>query len=274
MIRSLLLAAGLLLAFRAPACDDVPPFEDVTARIVATIRAPEPDPDALDGLLDTLARSAACLDAPVDSGTWVPVLLDLTLARFQLGAAWQSPRVAAAWARPDLPLRVGPSLTALRDWTPPPEEDVAPLPAGRSVWLDGRARTTLPRLDGLHLVQGSRCDVWSSALVEGDAATALRDRWLGPCPAPPWSRLHTGLVAGGAAGVVAGAAAVIVTTALAAGTDGWPPTVARQPLTPGTRTAIQGAHVAGWSILSGATASLVAGAVLRARAVRRGRARP
>ncbi len=266
-----------LAAWAADAPSEAPadPLAEVAAVVAGVVRAPAPDVAALDAAVARLFEAAADLDAPVDPGAWAALLLDLTLARHALDRDWRAPRLAAAWARPDLPLVVGPSLSVLRDWSPPPPEPATELPYGRKVWLDGRARDALPTLAGLHLVQGTRCGVWTSALAEGEAAASLRAAWLADCPTPRWSRPARGLVASGLALAGVGLLTAVATYAVARpADDALVPTVGGAPLTPGRRAGLVAGNAVGWATAGVGAALVVPGAWLRAREVRRGRARP
>lgn len=270
--------ALLLLCTLVPASgQEAPPTEDLgeaAARIRQVVRSPAPSARTLEEAFAALHEEVTARTSPVSDEAWVPVLLDLTVARFQLGQDWRAPRTAAAWARPDLPVPVGPSLATLRDWTPPPPADSPPLPHGRSVWLDGRPRDTLPALSGLHLVQGVRCGAWRSELVEGPSARQVRGAWYADCPAPPWSSGHTALVAGGATLMAVGLATSLTTFLLAQGSaDDIPTTLGGEPLTRGQKSALRGLNAGGWSAMGVGVAMVVPGTVLQARHVRRQRAR-
>jgi hypothetical protein len=259
----------------APAEPGPDALAEVAAVVAAVVRAPDPDVVALDAALARLFDVAADLEAPVDAGAWAALLLDLTLVRHALDRDWRAPRLAAAWARPDLPLVVGPSLATLRDWRPPPPEPVLALPYGREVWLDGRRRTELPELAGLHLVQGTRCGVWRSTLAEGDAAASLRAAWLADCPTPSWSAPARGLLVSGLVLVGVGMAAALGTYAAARpADDALVPSVGGEPLTPAARSGLVAGNVAGWTVAGVGAALVTPGAWLRAREVRRGHRRP
>lgn len=251
------------------------PLEEVAHSIRSVVRSPRPEAGALDAAVQRLWEVVPTLDAPVEDAAWVSLLLDLTLARYQLGRPWQAPRVAAAWSRPDLRLTVGPSLTDLAGWHPPDLPDAEPLPHGRTVWLDGRQRTGLPDLQGLHLVQGTRCGAWSSVLGEGEAATQVRALWYADCPAPDWTARDKGLIAGGAAMVVLGIAAVATSFVLSEQTTEGPvPLLLGEPVSAASRQALVGANAAGWTVAALGVGVVVQGAVWRSRDVRRARAQP
>ncbi|MCB9664449.1 MAG: hypothetical protein H6732_10060 [Alphaproteobacteria bacterium] len=266
---------ALLLSTGAWACEGVPTVEEVARTLEEVVRAPEPATVQVERALQALQEAAACLEAPVDERTWVGLLLDLTVVRYQLHEDWRAPRTAAAWARPDLRLAVGPALAELRDWRPPPMEASVALPHGRTLWLDGRARADLPVLSGFHLVQGERCGTWTSVLAEGDGAEAVRGAWLADCPAPGWGAVPRAVLGTGVALGVAGVVLASVTWALAQQTEtGAVPALGGQPLEAGDRAALLGANAAGWTAGGVGVGLVVTAAVLRAVEVRRGRRRP
>jgi len=248
---------------------------EAAARIREVVRSPEPSARTLEEAFAALHEEIALRTAPLSDDVWVPVLLDLTIARFQLDQDWKAPRTAAHWSRPDLPVPVGPSLRALRSWTPAPAQAPAALPYGRTVWLDGRQRDALPVLSGLHLLQGTRCDVWRSELVEDEGATAARNAWYADCPTPAWRPGETAWLATGTTLTGLGRADTIASFALAGSTsDDIPTALGSAPLSRQGRTALRATNASGWAAIGAGVAMVVPTAVLRARHVRRQRARP
>lgn len=267
------LVVWLLLAWPVRGWAQETTVPELAERIRTIVRSPAPQAGDLDAVLADLDGAARALPAPVDDDLWVDLLLDLTVARFQLGQDWRAPRTAAAWARPDRRPRVGPMLAELLDWDAPPRPVAAPLPFGRTVWLDGRRLDQLPALAGLHLLQGERCGAWRSALVEGAEAEALRAGWYAPCPTPAWRGRDRALVAAGGALVVAGAATAAATYAAARpGLD-----QSRVPegdgLSAAQRATLRGANAAGWAAAAVGAGLTAAGTWLRVRHVRGARAR-
>lgn len=273
-----LVAAGVGAATPAratPTCDGAPTVDEVAQALAATIRASLPEAGAIDTAVASLGVAIDCLDTAVDDAVWAQILLDLTIARFHLDRDWRATRLAAAWARPDLPLQVGPTMVELATWEPVPPRDPRTLPFGREVWLDGRRRTDLPALEGLHVLQGTRCDVWRSTLVEGAEAADERTVWFTPCPAPPWTVRDTALVVTGGVATALGVAAAATSYAIATGTTDDPvPDLGGAPLTPDVRTTLRATNATGWAVASAGVSMAISGAILRSMQVRRARARP
>lgn len=259
------------LSWAADPCAEVEPVSVVAERLAEALRATAPDPRQIEGHVEDLASSARCLQEPVDDGVWVRALLDLSVFRFQMGMDWQTPRRSAAWSRPDLRLRVGPALAELRDWDAPgfPAELDA-LPFGREVWLDGRRRTSLPELDGWHLVQGRWCGDWTSEVLTTEAeARGWRTRWYEPCAPEPWLPRDKRRAGIGGALLVAGTSMALASFLVAA-----PWNAADAELSRGTRRALRGTNAGGWAAMAAGSGLVVTAAVGRARQVRRDRERP
>lgn len=270
---------GAVALWGVAAVADEPPrpghaFDATGDALSAELRALAPDTERLRGLLDELTRQAAVLDGPVDADAWVRLLLDMTVVRYQLGQPWRAPREAAYRVRPDLPVPVGPSLRELRDWVPEDPSGHEELPFGRRAWLDGRELGALPTLSGLHLLQGVRCDVWQSQLVEADAAAQERQRWFAPCAPRAWRSGDVALVVSGGSVALAGVIAAAVSFGLAqrlGGGEGVQPTA---EVSPAQRRGLRGVNAAGWASVGVGVAVIIPGVTRRVQQVRRDRVRP
>lgn len=250
------------------------PFDATADALSAELRSPAPDAKRLLSLLDLLGERAEELDAPIDPDAWVRVLLDVTIVRYQLDLPWRAPRIAAYRLRPELPVPVGPSLRELREWVPGPSASEDELPSERRAWLDGRELGALPPLDGLHLIQGVRCDRWHSHLVEGPDAAQERQRWLDPCAPGGWRGGDVVLVAGGGGLALTGAIAAAVSFGVARSLGGGDPTQTASSLNPAQRGRLRAANTAGWVGIGAGFGLVIPGVVGRIKQVRRDRARP
>lgn len=118
-MRPVSIGLALALVFGPARAEDL---GEAAARVRQVVRSPDPSARTLEEAYAALREDLAARHAPVSDEDWVPVLLDLTIARFQLDQDWKAPRTAAHWSRPDLEVSVGPSLRQLRDWLPLPPE--------------------------------------------------------------------------------------------------------------------------------------------------------